>query len=265
MKVISIFNNKGGVGKTTSAQNIGAALAKYANKRTLLIDLDQQSNLTMSLGVKTGLFKHDTGTFILGESSLDDTKIKYRDTLLDLIPASQNLITRQSELSTKNYPISLKNALIKISDRYDYVIIDCPPMISTFSDIALMASDKYYVPMQAEYFSYEGLRNLVSYASNLKKSIQNSKKNIEVVFELGGIFAVGFNPLAKASFNKMIMKSIEEQMGSKFLKSYIRTCVALSEAQAKGLTIFDYNEEYKRGMQAANDYHSLTKEIVETL
>ena len=265
MNVITIFNNKGGVGKTTSAQNIGAALALFADQRTLIIDLDQQANLTMGFGIKLEDVHNNVADFILGEASLEATKINYKDTTIDILPASSKLRKQASKIRAKDYPNSLGRALDKISSQYDYVVIDCPPAISAFSDVALIASDQYYVPLQAEYFSYEGLRNLAGYMEELRQDPQIKAKVPDLRLELGGVFAVGFNPNAKKNLNKAIIQSVKEQLGDQVLSTYIRTNVALSEAQAKGMHIFDYQHYYKRGRKAAEDYHILTEEIFKNM
>lgn len=261
MTVIAIFNNKGGVGKTTSAQNISAALALFADQRILVIDLDQQANLTMGFGVKPEYIRNNVADFVLGKASLNDVKIKYNDTAIDILPASSELRKQVSEIRTKDYPNNLSKALFKVKDLYDYVIIDCPPAISVFSDIALVACDQYYIPLQAEYFSYEGLRNLAEYIEELKRDPLVKKNVTDLRLTLGGVFAVGFNPNTKRNLNKVIVQSVEEQLGDKVLNAYIRTSVALSEAQAKGMHIFDYERNHKRGKKAAQDYHKLAAEI----
>ena len=265
MKIIAIFNNKGGVGKTTSAQNIGAAMALFANQRTLIIDLDQQANLTMGFGIQLKESHKNSATFILGETSLEETKVQYKDTAIDILPASSELRKQEGRIKTKGYPNNLSRALAKISTHYDYVVIDCPPAISAFSDVALIASDQYYVPLQAEYFSYEGLRNLAGYMEELRQDPQIKAKVPDLRLELGGVFAVGFNPNAKKNLNKAIIQSVKEQLGDQVLSTYIRTNVALSEAQAKGMHIFDYQHYYKRGRKAAEDYHILTEEIFKNM
>jgi len=265
MRIITIFNNKGGVGKTTSVQNIGAALALFAGKRVLLIDLDQQANLTMGYGIAVENRDKNTASFILGATSLEETRVQYRDTTIDILPASPALRRQEVNIKNKGYPTNLRQALKQANHQYDYVIIDAPPAISIFSDIALVACDQYYVPLQAEYFSYEGLRNLAGYIHELREDIQVKAKTPNMSLALGGVFAVGFNPQAKRNFNKVIVQSVQEQLGDQLLTTYIRTNVALSEAQAQGMHIFDYERKYKRGKKAAEDYHALAEEIFKNM
>lgn len=267
MRVITIFNNKGGVGKTTSTQNIGAALALFANQRVLVIDLDHQANLTMGFGIQPREVSKNSATFLLGEATLEETRIKYKDSTLDILPASPKLRKQLESIETKakGYPTNLRKALAKISDQYDFVIIDCPPTISSISDVALVACDQYYVPLQPQYYSYEGLRNLAEYVNELRHDAYVQEKVPGLRIELGGVFAVGFNPNANINLNKVIIDSVKEQLGAKVLDTYIRTSVALSEAQAKGLHIFDYENEYRRGRKAAKDYHTLAEEIFKSM
>lgn len=261
MKVITIFNNKGGVGKTTSAQNIGAALALFADQKTLIIDLDQQANLTMGFGIKIKNKHTNAASFILGETDILETRVKYKNTDIDILPASHELRKQEKRIETEGYPTNFRKKLDQVSNQYDYVVIDCPPNTSVFSDIALVACDQYYVPLQVEYFSYEGLRNLARYIDELRQDKHIKEKVPDLKLELGGVFAVGFNPNAKKNISKAIIQSVKEQLGDKLLSSYIRTSVALSEAQAKGMHIFDLQSNYKRGRKAAEDYHALSEEI----
>ena len=267
MKVITIFNNKGGVGKTTSTQNIGAALALFADQRVLVIDLDQQANLTMGFGIDPREVANNSANFILGEASLEETRIKCRDSTLDILPASPSLRKQREsiELKAKGYPTNLRKALAKISDQYDFIVIDCPPTLSSISDIALVACSQYYIPLQPQYYSYEGLRNLAEYVDELRHSALVQEKVPGLKIELGGVFAVGFNPKANLNVNKEIVDSVKEQLGTKMLSTYIRNSVALTEAQIKGLNIFDYEREYKRGRKAAEDYHTLAVEIYKNM
>lgn len=254
MKVITIFNNKGGVGKTTSVQNIGAALAVFANQKVLLIDADQQASLSLSFGIRLKDGQANLANFILQEASLEQTRIRYKDSLIDIIPTSLEVRKYDKKLeANRNFPFNLKQALNKLYNQYDYVVIDCPPSISAFTQMALVACDKYYVPLQAEYFSYEGLRNFAVYIDELKQVAPHIK--------LGGIFATRFNPKAKNKLSKEIVQNVQEQLGNKILDSHIRENIALMAAQAQGMHIFDYD----RKCNGAQDYHTLTKEIWETL
>lgn len=251
MNILAIANNKGGVGKTTSTQNIGVAIATFTNRRTLLIDLDPQASLSKSFNIYLSPEKAHVGSFILGRSSVKDTLISYKDIGLDILPSSKSLLDEEETIKkTIDFPFTLSNALKKINDLYDFVLIDCPPALGILTKIALVACERYYVPLQAEYFSYEGLRDFIDYANQISL--------INPTIQLGGVFANRFNPYSRKSFSKTLVQAVKDQLGEKFLNNYIRENIALSEAQAKGLDIFNY----ARDSNGAEDYYNLTKEII---
>jgi chromosome partitioning protein len=255
MNILAIANNKGGVGKTTSTQNIGAAIGTFTNSSVLLIDLDPQASLSKSFGIYLDPKSAHVGSFLLGRTNLASTIHTYKESKIDLLPSSIALIGDEEDLKKHpTFPFNLLKALEASTDKkqYDFIVIDCPPALSTLTTIALVACERYYVPLQAEYFSYEGLRDFIHYANQIV-SINNR-------IQLGGVFANRFNPHSKKNFSKNLILAIEEQLGDSFLKSYIRDNIALSEAQAKGQHIFDYDQK-SRGAQ---DYYNLTKEIIAT-
>lgn len=253
MNILAIANNKGGVGKTTSAQNIGAAIGTFSKSKTLLIDLDPQANLSKSFGIYLQSEQPHVGNYLLGKTTLDKAVITYKESNIDILPASIELVEEEDNLKKdRQFPFNLIKALEKNADkkRYDFIVIDCPPALSTLTKIALVACDRYYVPLQAEFFSYEGLREFVNYARKIS--------DINDRIQLGGVFASRFNPYTKNKFNKDLIKAVQDQLGDKFLKTYIRENVALSKAQAKGQHIF----EYDKNSHGARDYYNLTKEII---
>jgi chromosome partitioning protein len=253
MNILAIANNKGGVGKTTSTQNIGAAIATFTNRKTLLIDLDPQANLSKSFGIYLQSGQSHVGNFLLGETNLNEAIINYKGSNIDILPASIELVDEEDNLRRdRQFPFNLIKALEKNVDekKYDFILIDCPPALSTFTKIALLACDRYYVPLQAEFFSYEGLREFVNYARKI--SAMNNR------IQLGGVFASRFNPHTKNKFNKDLIEAVKNQLQDKFLSTYIRENIALSKAQAKGEHIF----EYDKNSHGAKDYYNLTKEII---
>ncbi len=253
MKVITLINNKGGVGKTTSSQNIGAGLAHFGENKILMIDLDSQANLTRCFGIRQEDIKEDIGNFIMGESSFEEIVIEVSNNLF-LLPSSPNLIAKEDSIKTSpTYPFNFKIALSKIPQDFDFVIVDCPPALSGLTRIAIVGCDAYFVPLQAEFLSYEGLRNLLDFAEQMKQ--------ISPDINLGGIFATRYNPNVKKRIANDLMEATKESLGNSLMKTYIRENIALSECQANGQDIFDYNEE----SNGAKDYYELIKEIISKL
>ena len=253
MNILAIANNTGGVGKTTSAQNIGAAIGTFSTSKTLLIDLDPQANLSKSFGIYLQPGQPHVGHFMLGKETLNNVVTTYKESNIDILPASVELTEEEYNLRRDpKFPFNLIHVLENNIDmkQYNFVVIDCPPTLSTLTNIALVACDRYYVPLQAEFFSYEGLREFVNYAHKISA--------INKRIQLGGVFASRFNPYNKNKFNKDLIQAVQDQLQDKFLKTYIRENVALSKAQAKGEHIFDYD----KNSHGALDYYNLTKEII---
>ena len=249
MKVISLINNKGGVGKTTSTQNLGAGLAKFANARVLLIDLDSQANLTKCFGINPEILTKTSGTFISGESLFVDTVIKTES--VHLLPANRHLNIKEDSIkASPTFPFNLKLALAKIKDQYDYVLIDCPPALGGMTRIAIVACDAYFVPFQVEFLSYEGLRNLLEFANEIKI--------ISPSVSLGGVFATRFNPKIRKRISADLIAAVQKQLGNRLMTTNIRDNVAISEAQSQGTDIFNYAGE----SHGSYDYYMLTKELI---
>jgi chromosome partitioning protein len=250
MKTICFVNNKGGVGKTTSAHNVGVALHRYSNSKVLFIDLDAQASLTRCFGYNNlDFLLADSGSFILGEKPFEDVVLKTK--VGDLLPASMAFLAREERIKASPvFPFNLKFALDKVKDRYDFIILDCPPTLSTIARIALAASDYYFVPLQPEFLSYEGLRNFLNFASQLAIISPN--------LQLGGVFATRYNPRARRRLSNSIIKATKEQLNGNFMNTYIRESVSIPESQANAKDIFVYDED----SNAAVDYYNLVKEMV---
>lgn len=252
MDTIAIVNNKGGVGKTTTAQNVGAAIAVFSHgKKVLVVDLDPQGSLTKAFGIRLKGTEKISSDFILGKAMLEQVFINYNSSNIDVLPASSRLLSDEEVIKVSpKFPFNLKIALERVSKQYDFVVIDCPPALSALTKVALIACNKYYIPLQPEYLSYEGLREFIHYA--------NEVSQINPRVELGGVFATRFNPKANKKFSRTLVDSVNQQLGEKFLNTYIRENGDLYKAQAQGKHIFDYNKSSK----GAIDYYNLTKEII---
>lgn len=248
MKTIAIVNNKGGVGKTTSTQNIGAALSK-AGKKVLLIDLDAQASLSKSFGLNADNPCKGSAAFILGENPPEDCIVFLTETLA-IMPTKNELLSKEETIkSSPVFPFNLKLALEKLQAAFDYVLIDCPPALSGLTKIALVSCDFYFVPLQAEFLSYEGLRNFLQFSNEISL--------ISPKVQLGGVFATRYNPKIRKRLSQDLINNAMQQLGEKFLQTYIRDNIALSEAQAMGEHIFDYAPK----SNGASDYEQLTREI----
>ncbi|RYX87262.1 ParA family protein [bacterium] len=238
MKTIAILNHKGGTGKTTSALNIGAGLARL-KKKTLLIDLDPQTNLTEGLGVR------DPKVSVYN-SLRDgiDLPIQVISEYLDLVPSSLDLVGAELELVSQMARESiLKKLLNKVKEQYDYIIIDCPPALGMLTINALVPSDTVLIPLEAEFYSYRGIDRMVNIISEV----------------IGGVFITKCNP--KRLLTEHITESVKKHFGNKLLDTKIRVNVALAEAPVHGQDIFTYAPN----SNGAADYENLVKEILTKL
>ena len=199
--IIAIVNNKGGVGKTTTAQNVGAAIATFtaSKKKGLLIDLDPQGSLTKWFGIRLPSNTPTSGSFILGKVTLEQSAITYNQSNIDVLPASRSLLADEKLIEASgSFPFNLKQALAESKKQYDFVVIDCPPALSALTKIALIACERYYIPLQAEYLSYEGLVEFIHYA--------NEMTQLSSSIGIGGVFATRFNPKSKKKFSKALIE-----------------------------------------------------------
>lgn len=243
-KVISISNHKGGVGKTTSALNIGAGLNKLG-KKVLLIDLDPQANLSQSLGI-INQAENIYGA-IRGEYKLQPINIIKG---LDLIPSTLDLSGAEVELSGEaGREYILKELIDPIKKQYDYVIIDSPPSLGLLTINSFTASDEVFIPLQAQYLAIQGLTKLVEVVDKIKKRLNKGLK-------VGGVFITQYDN--RKVLNRDVVATIQSHFKSEVFKTKIRDNVALAEAPTQGVDIFRYQPKSK----GAEDYLALCREIV---
>ncbi|MCY4643639.1 MAG: ParA family protein [Bacteriovoracales bacterium] len=249
-KVISITNQKGGVGKTTTSINLSACLA-VAERKTLLIDFDPQGNSSVGLGV-TGETASKCSIYrpLIGERPIEEGILSTEIPFFDIIPSNTDLAGAEVELVNELARESrLKTAIEPLLERYDYIILDCAPSLGLLTINALNASDSFLVPMQTEYFSMEGLTQLL-------KTVQLIKKSINPKLDLEGILLTLCD--ARANLHKQVAKDVCEHFGNKVFKTVIPRNVKLSECPSFGKPIILYDIE-SRGSKA---YFSLAKEII---
>ena len=243
-KIISIINHKGGVGKTTTTANLGGALTQKGY-RVLLVDLDGQANLTMSVGLNSDLNE----TIYSSMKSGKDFPVYKNKEGLEIVPSCLDLSAIESELINEpGRELILKSLLANIRERYDYILIDCPPSLSLLSLNALTASDGIIIPMQAQYLAMRGMDKLVNIINKVKSRINPS-------LSIYGILITMYD--GRTNLNKSISEVVEETFHGKVFSSYIRNNISLAEAQANGKDIFHYDSK----CNGAADYMNLCNEL----
>jgi chromosome partitioning protein len=248
-RVISIANQKGGVGKTTTAVNLGASLA-VSEKRTLLIDCDPQGNTTSALGFPKDPARRTLyQTLILGEP-IERVTIGANIEGLDLIPSDKNLVGAAVELvSMDDREYRLKVAIQGILEKYEYILIDCPPSLDLLTLNALAASDSVLVPIQCEYLALEGVSELLDTLMRLRRTI-NPALSVE------GILLTMYDD--RTTLSKQVAADLRSFFGSQVFESVIPRNVRLAEAPSHGMPVIFYDIHSK----GAESYIQLAKEVI---
>ena len=249
-KAIAIFNQKGGVGKTTTNINLAACLA-LKGKKVLILDIDPQGNTTSGIGVSKRNLKN-TVYNILIDKNYDPRKaiIKTNVKNLDLIPASVDLAGAEVELvEIEGRESTLKKGLDKVKDNYDYIFIDCPPSLGLLTINSLTAVDSVLIPIQCEFYALEGVSQLVS-------TIELVKKSLNPKIEIQGVILSMFD--GRTNLSVQVVQEVKKYFGGKVYSTVIPRNVRLAEAPSYGMPI----TKYDRRSTGAESYRLLAEEVI---
>jgi len=248
-KIISIANQKGGVGKTTTAVNLAASLG-VLEKRVLLIDADPQANATSGLGINVDTVEIGTYQVLEHTVSIEEAIIKTNSPNLDLVPSHIDLVAIEVELVHKSSrEFMLKQALREVISSYDYIFIDCSPSLGIITLNTLIASDSVIIPIQCEYFALEGLGKLLNTIKSIQKSF-NPKLEIE------GLLLTMFDTRLRLS--NQVLQEVNKHFKQMVFNTIIMRNVSLSEAPSYGESIIQYNSTSK----GSQNYLSLAQELL---
>ena len=249
-KIIAFANQKGGVGKTTTAVNLSASLAYRTRGRVLLVDSDPQGNASSGLGINKREVKHSVYDVVIGNCSAKDAVIRTKYKNLDIIPSSIDLAAAEIELvDMENRALRLKNALATIQKDYDYICIDCPPSLGLLTLNALAACTSILVPIQCEFYALEGLSQLMATVRTVKR-LYNSYIDME------GVLLTMYD--ARLNLTMQVVEEVKKYFPQKVFKTVIPRNVRLSEAPSFGEPVIYYDFSSK----GSQSYLALADEII---
>ena len=232
-KIIAFANQKGGVGKTTTAVNLAAALAYRTRGRVLLVDSDPQGNATSGLGINKREIKRSVYDVIIGEAAADTAIIRTKYKNLDILPSSIDLAAAEIELvDMENRALRLKQALTKVQGRYDYICIDCPPSLGLLTINGLAACTSILVPIQCEFYALEGVSQLMS-------TIELVKKNMNPDLKIQGVILSMFD--GRTNLSIQVVQEVKKYFKDKVYATVIPRNIRLAEAPSYGMPITEYD------------------------
>ena len=247
--VISIVNQKGGVGKTTTAVNLGAFLAKK-RKKVLIIDLDPQGNATSGYGFDKSELENTVYDLLVNEEDIGNVIAPTTVKNVDMCPTNINLAGAEVELvSAISRETILKRAIEPVLDKYDYIIVDCPPSLGLLTINALAACEGVIVPIQGEYYALEGLTQLIDTINMIKKKLNPSIGILGVVITMHD---------RRTQLTKQVVEEVQKYFGDKVFNTFIPRNVRLAEAPSHGQTIEEYDPKSKGSLA----YQALANEVV---
>ena len=249
-RILAIANQKGGVGKTTTAVNLACALAQ-AGQRVLLVDLDPQGNATMGAGVEKRTALPTAYQVLLGQADIAAARLRSEQGGFDVVPANRELAGGEVEMvDLERREFRLKAALLGLADEYDFILIDCAPTLNLLTVNALAAAQAVLIPMQCEYYALEGLTDLVA-------TIKKVKARLNPGIEIEGLLRVMYDP--RSTLAQQVSGELKRHFGAKVYDTLIPRNVRLAEAPSHGLPGVVY-DRHSKGAQA---YLQLAREVLE--
>lgn len=248
-RIIAIANQKGGVGKTTTAINLSASLAEKGRK-VLAIDMDPQGNLSSGLGLDKNTIEGTIYDMIIGEADVEE--VIHKDTIenLDILPSNVDLSAVEIEMiDVENKEFVVKNSIQKVRDDYDYVIIDCPPSLSLLTVNAMTTADSVLVPIQCEYYALEGLSQLIH-------TVELVKDRLNPVLEIEGVVFTMYD--ARTNLSLQVVENVKENLEQNIYKTIIPRNIRLAEAPSYGTPINQYDPR----SSGAESYMRLAEEVI---
>lgn len=249
-RIIAIANQKGGVGKTTTAINLSACLAEKG-KKVLAIDMDPQGNMTSGLGVDKDSVEKTVYDLIIGEVQIEEIICKEVLENLDVLPTNIDLSAAEIELiGIENKEYIIKNEVEKVKENYDFIIIDCPPSLSMLTINAMTTADSVLVPIQCEYYALEGLSQLIH-------TIELVKERLNSNLEIEGVVFTMYD--ARTNLSLQVVENVKDNLNQNIYKTIIPRNIRLAEAPSYGMPINQYDPK----SSGAESYRLLADEVIE--
>ena len=249
-RILAIANQKGGVGKTTTAVNLAASLAELG-QRVLLADLDPQGNATMGSGIEKRTALPTVYQILLNQVSVHEARMPSKPGHFDVIPANRELAGAEIDLvNLEQRDLRLKVALAQVADEYDFILLDCPPTLNLLTVNAFASAQSVLIPMQCEYYALEGLSDLV-------ETLRKVRHHLNSRLEIEGLLRTMYN--AQSTLTQQVSNELESHFGNKVYQTIVPRNVRLAEAPSYGKPVIAFDKNSK-GAQA---YTALAREILE--